>query len=398
MGPRSIPVLAATLLAGCTGPYSAPTVSAKTEGKPIAVRARAVALETIPEIITATGELSAEDIATISAKVAGRVEKLNVDLGSVVEQGQILAELEKDDYTFRVKQAEALVEQTRAQLGLQSVSDDKVDPMNTSAVRQAAASLKEARLIHKNSSELFRQGVVSNVDYERAGVALQAAEARHQAAIESVYQAQAQLLERRASLALARQQLADTVIRAPFRGAITRRQATAGEYLPVNAPVVTLVRQSPLRLRLEIPERLAVKVRPGQRIDVHLEGSTLTHAGTVVRLSPSIEAQNRSLLIEGHIPNEDNALRAGSFAQGTVTVDPLAQGVAAPAHSIITFAGVDRVFIVEGKAVTERIVRLGRRLDGDRVEIVSGLKAGDLLIAEPADNLSVGHAVEVNKF
>src|SRR5262245_58510972 len=146
MGLRPILIFAAILLAGCTGPYSAPTVSAKNEGKPIPVRAHAVALESIPEIITATGELSAEDTATISAKVAGRVEKLNVDLGSVVEPGQILAELEKDDYSFRVRQAEALVEQTRAQLGLQSVSDDKVDPMNTSAVRQASASLKEARL------------------------------------------------------------------------------------------------------------------------------------------------------------------------------------------------------------------------------------------------------------
>jgi RND family efflux transporter MFP subunit len=397
MGPRSIPVLAAILLAGCTGPYSAPTVSAKTEGKPVAVAARVVALEAIPEIITATGELSAEDIATISAKVAGRVEKLNVDLGSVVEQGQILAELEKDDYTFRVKQAEALVEQTRAQLGLRASSDDKVDPLNTSIVRQAAASLKEARLIHKNSTELFRQGVVSNVDYERAGVALQAAEARHQAAIESVYQAQAQLLERRASLALARQQLADTVIRAPFRGAITRRQATIGEYLPVNAPVVTLVRQSPLRLRLEIPERLAVKVRPGQRIDVHLEGSTLTHAGTVVRLSPSIEAQNRSLLIEGHIPNENNVLRAGSFAQGIVTVDAQARGIAVSVRSIMNFAGVDRVFIVENNAVAERIVKLGRRLPDDRVEIVSGLKAGDRVIGEPSDRLVAGQSVEVSR-
>ena len=398
MGLRSIPVLVAILLAGCTGPYSAPTVSAKTEGKAAAVRARAVALETIPEIITATGELSAEDIATISAKVAGRVEKLNVDLGSVVEQGQILAELEKDDYTFRVKQTEALVEQTRAQLGLPAGSDDKVDPLNTSTVRQAAASLKEARLLHKNSTELFKQGVVSNVDYERAGVALQGAEARHQAAIESVYQAQAQLLERRASLALARQQLVDISIRAPFRGAITRRQATVGEYLAINAPVVTLVRQSPLRLRLEIPERLAVRVRPGQRIDIHLEGSTLTHAGTVVRLSPSIEAQNRSLLIEGHIPNEDNALRAGSFAQGTVTVDAQARGVAVSVRSVMNFAGVDRLFIVESNAVAERIVKLGRRLPDDRVEIVSGLKPGDIVIAEPSDRLSAGQAVEVSKY
>ena len=337
-------------------------------------------------------------MATISAKVAGRVEKLNVDLGSVVEQGQVLAELEKDDYTFRVGQAEALVEQTRAHLGLPAGADDRVDPLSTSIVRQAEASLKEARLIHNNNTELFKQGVVSNVDYQRATVALQAAEARRQAAIEDVYQTQAQLVERRATLALARQQLSDTVIRAPFHGAITRRQATLGEYLPVNAPIVTLVRQTPLRLRLEVPERLAVKVRPGQRIDVRLEGSNVTRAGKVVRISPAIEAQNRSLLVEGEIPNEDSALRAGSFAEGTVTVNPQARGIAVPARAIMNFAGVDRVFIAQNNTIAERLVKPGRRLANDNIEIVSGLNPGDVVLTEPSDRLIVGQAVEVSRF
>src|SRR4029078_450632 len=125
----------------------------------------------------------------------GRVDKLRVDLGSVVWQGEILAELEKDDYTFRVKQAEALVEQTRAHLGLAPDAPDKVDPEQTSIVRQAAASLPEARLMYTNTQQRFKQGVVSNVDNERAGVALQAAEARRQAALEDVYQSLAQLVE-----------------------------------------------------------------------------------------------------------------------------------------------------------------------------------------------------------
>jgi RND family efflux transporter MFP subunit len=389
------PILA-LLLAGCSGPYSSPTVSAKNEGKPVPVRVLKASLQTIPEIITATGELSAEDTATISAKVAGRVEKLHVDLGSVVEQGQILAELEKDDYAFRVKQAEALVEQTRARLGLSEGSNDQVDPVNTSVVKQADASLKEARLMHANSVELYKQGVVSNVDFQRATVALQAAEARRQSAIESVYQAQAELLERRAALALARQQLADTTIRAPFHGAIIRRQATPGEYLPVNAPVVLLVRQNPLRLRLQVPERLSTRVRPGQRIDVHVEGSTLNRSGTVVRISPSIEAANRSLLVEAAIPNADSALRAGSFAEGVITVNPQAQGIAAPLRSIVNFAGVDRVFIVQNRTVVERIVKLGRKLDNGAVEVVSGLNPGDLLIAEPGEKLPAGQSVEVS--
>src|SRR5689334_22470668 len=143
--------LSALFLSGCSGPYSSPTVAAKNVAKPVPVRAFPVTLQTVPEIITATGELSAEDTATISAKVAGRIEKLYVDLGSVVVEGQPLAEIEKDDYTFRVRQAEAQVEQTRARLGLTG-ADDKVDPLETSAVKQAAASLKEARLIYNNST------------------------------------------------------------------------------------------------------------------------------------------------------------------------------------------------------------------------------------------------------
>jgi len=271
-----------------------------------------------------------------------------------------------------------------------------VDPLNTSIVKQAAASLKEARLIYGNSSELFKQGVVSNVDFQRAGVALQAAEARHQAAIESIYQARAELLERRASLALAKQQLADTTIRAPFRGAIIRRPATPGEYLPVNAPIVLLVRQNPLRLRLQIPERLSTRVRPGQRIDVHVEGLTMNRSGTVVRLSPSIEAANRSLLVEAEIPNPDNVLRSGSFAEGIITVNPQAQGIAIPPRAIVNFAGVDRVFIVQNKIVAERIVKLGRRLENGSVEIASGLNAGDLVISEPSEKLPAGQSVEAS--
>jgi len=400
MGSVSIPsrwwAVFSILLAGCSGPYSSPTVSAKNEGKPIRVHVFRASLQTIPEVITATGELSAEDTATISAKVAGRIEKLNVDLGSLVEQGQVLAELEKDDYAFRVKQAEAMVEQTRARLGLSDGSNDQVDPLNTSVVKQAEASLKEARLMYNNSSELFKQGVVSNVDFQRAGVALQAAEARHQAAVESVYQARAELLERRAALALAKQQLADTTILAPFRGAIIRRPATPGEYLPVNAPIVLLVRQNPLRLRLQIPERLSTKVRPGQRIDVHVEGLTVHRSGTVVRLSPSIEAANRSLLVEAEIPNPDNVLRAGSFAEGIITVNPQAQGIAVPPRAIVNFAGVDRVFIVQNKTVAERIVKLGRHLENGSVEITSGLNDGDLVISEPSEKLPAGQSVEAS--
>jgi RND family efflux transporter MFP subunit len=382
------------LLSGCSGPYSSGPVAAKESERPLAVRVQPAALESIPELITATGELLAEEAATISAKVPGRVEKLLVDLGSSVKQGQVLAELERDEYEVRVKQAEALVEQTRARLGISGQASDDVTPENTAMVRAAAASRKEATLIFANTSKLFKEGVVSRVDYEKGQVGVQAAEARYQGAIEEVAQLRAQLSERRAQVALTKQHLEDCTIRAPFAGAITRRNASLGEYLAVNAAVVMLVRQHPLRLRLEVPERQAARVRGGQRIDVRLEGTGGVRSGRVVRLSPAIEAQNRSLMIEGEIPNEDAILRPGSFAEATITVDPNARGFAVPAGAIVSFAGIERVFVVDGGTLDERVVRTGRRI-GERVEVLSGLKPGDQVVREATDRMAKGQRVTV---
>jgi RND family efflux transporter MFP subunit len=392
---HSLGVAAALAIAsGCSGPYSGLTTSAKNAEKPAAVRVVTVAEESLPETIAATGELFAEEQATISAKVPGRVARLNVDLGSQVEAGDILAELEKTDYEFRVRQAEALVEQTRARLGLGPNDGDQVDPAKTATVKMAAGALEAAKLEFTRIEGLTKEGIFSQSDYDKVRSTLRMAEARHQAAIEEVYQASAQLVERRAQLDLARQQLADTMIRAPFRGAITRRPAALGEYLAVNAPVVVLVRSHPLRLRLEVPERLAFKVRMGQRIDLRLEGAGLTRSGTVVRLSPAIEAQNRSLLVEGEIPNPDNVLRAGSFVEGQITVNPDARGIALPLQAVLTYAGVERVFVVQNGAAAERLVKTGRRLPGDRIEIVRGLRPGEAVVTEGNDRVAGGQKVD----
>ncbi len=394
------PILATSALwclsLSCTGPYSQQTVTAKADAR-VPVRVRQTALENIAEIVSATGELLAEDQATLRAKVAGRVSAIKVDLGSRAEQGDVVVELEKDDYLLRLKQAEAAVEQTRARLGLGPNDGDAVDPEKTALVRQAAASLKEARLMQANAAQLFKQGVVSNVDFQRAGVNLQAAEARHQGAIEEIYRTRAELLQRQQELALSRQQLADTVIRAPFRGAVTQRIATLGEYLAINAPAVVLVRWHPLRVRLQVPERQAFRVRAGQRIDITFEGQLVPRPGRVVRLSPAIEAQNRSLIIEGEMPNEDGRLRAGAFVEATITVNPNASGIAVNRASIINFAGVDRAFVVKDGKLAERIVRMGRRLEGDRIEIASGLEEGAALVVNPTDRFVPGQPVTVER-
>lgn len=394
-----LPLCLAVLLcaAGCSGPYSASSVKAREDAPAPDVRVQTVKLGIVPERIAAAGELLAEEQATLRVKVAGRVAKLYVDLGSRVEQGDPVAELERTDYELQVEQAEAAVAQTLARLGLRPGQSEDIDPAQTAIVRQAAASLREARLMHQNAKELFERGIVSNVDYQKAGVALQAAEARHQAAVEEVYRTRAELHQRRSELALAKQHLADTVVRAPFRGAVTQRLAALGEYLAVNAPVAMLVRWHPLRVRLQVPERQAFKVRAGQRIDISIEGVQAPRPGRVVRLSPAMEAQNRSLVIEGEIPNEEGHLRPGSFVEAVITVDPNAQGVAIPVSSVLSFAGVDRAFVVERGVLAERQLRLGSRLEGSLVEVLSGLQPGDALVVNPSDRFYAGQRVRVTE-
>ncbi len=385
------------LLTACSGPYSERKAAAKAEAAPMAVDTVLAASASLPTVVNANGELFAEELANISTKVPGRVVKLTVDLGSLVKTGDVLAELERDDYQYRLRQAEAQVEQIRVRLAIASQKDDLVDPERTAMVKEARAALEESRIVYDTTERLTQEGVVSRIEFERARARKQGLEARLQSALSEVLQMGSQLSERRAQLDLARQQLTDTVIRAPFDGAITKRVASIGEYLATNAPVVTLVRQHPLRVRLEVPERFAGQIHRGQAIDVRLEGSSLKRTGRVMRLSPSIEAQNRSLTVEGEIPNQDGLLRPGSFVEGSITVDAQALGITIPSAALVAFAGVERVYLVKSGALDDRIVKSGRRLTGERVEILEGLKDGDLVVAVANEKMAKGQKVLVKR-
>lgn len=394
-----LPILIAlaALSAACSGPYSEMAVSAgePTSAPQAEVRIERVEMATIPEIVAANGELYAEEEATLGPKVPGRVAKLHVDLGDVVKAGQVLAELERSDYEFRLRQSEALVDQTRAKLGILDQHDDAVVPEETAIVRHSAAELKEARFIFQTTETLANEGVLSKIDMEKAGVARDAAEAAYQGALEQVMQLRAELSERRAQLELIRQNLADCEVRAPFDGAVTERVASLGEYLPVNGPVVRVVRQDPLRLRLEVPERGAARVRIGQRIDLRVEGMRETPSGKVIRMSPAIDAESRSLLVEGAVPNPSGLLRPGAFAEGRITVNADAQGIAVARDSVLSFAGVERVFVVADGKLEDRVIRTGRLLTDDRVEVIEGLESGASVVRQVSDRLTPGQPARV---
>lgn len=365
--------------------------SAPTEARPV----KTTVASEIPmdRTISVTGTLAAYDQAMVGAKVPGRVRSITVDLGSVVKQGQLIAELDSQDYQLQLKQAEASLSQARARVGLSPEGgDEHVDIEDTSTVRQARALLDQARLKYERSQKLFAGGVISRAQFDADEADHKVALSKYQDALEEVRNRQALVVQRKSELEIARQRLADCVIHAPFDGVVQEKRTSVGEYLASGAAVVSIVKIDPLRLRAEVPERAARSAQQNAEVRVTVEGDPNSYVGRIVRLSPSITAQSRVLVVEAEVRN-NGQLRPGSFARADIVAEAGVPTLAVPSSAIVTFAGIEKILtIAEGKAL-EKPITTGRRF-GDWVEVVTGIKAADVVITNPG-NLQSGQPVVV---
>ena len=347
----------------------------------------------VGQTVTVNGTLAAYDHTTVSVKVPGRLKSISVDLGTVVRRGQVIAQLEPEDYKLRVQQAEAGLAQARARLGLTpDGTDDRVDPERTATVRQAQAVLDEARFNRSRAQKLVEQGVVSRAEFDSADSSYKVAQGRYQDALEEIRNRQALLSQRRSELALAAQQLAATSILAPLAGIVQEKRTSVGEYLAAGTPVVDIVQMDPLRLQAEVPERDAPNVRSGQNVRVTVEGDANVYLGQIRRLSPTIKEQNRMLIVEADVRN-NGRLRPGSFAHAEIVTSDTSMAVTVPSKAVVIFAGIEKVIIVENGKALEKPITTGRRIN-EWTEVLAGIKVGDSVVVDPG-NLQSGQAVNV---
>ena len=355
-----------------------------------------VTLKSIDRSITVMGSFDALERAVISSKVSGRLLSIPVDLGSSVKRGDLLAQIDPRDYELKLRQSEAALAQARAHLGLELTgADDRVDPTLTSFVQESTAVLVEAQANRDRVLELSQQGIVPQSQLETAIATFGVASNRYSIALEDAKQRQAMVLQRRAEWEIARQELQDASIEAPFEGVIQSRQANAGEYLNVGAPAVTLVRIHPLRLRLEVPERASAQIKLGQIVRATVTADERIHEGTLTRISPALNDQNRVLVVEADVPNRDGSIHPGAFARAQILTRPASDALVVPAAAIRTFAGIQKVFVVDGNTAVEKEVTLGSKAD-QWVEVLTGIEEGDTVVVSPG-NLRGGDRVAVTQ-
>ena len=350
----------------------------------------------LPRHLAATGALAAQEELVLGLEVGGRLATLGVDVGDRVEPGAVLAALDDRDLQLASQRASAAVAAAEARIGVPSgASLERFDVEQTPAVREAKAVLIEAGLNRDRVATMVEQNMQSGRELDAAEATRAVAESRLQRARDDVRTQIADAALRRVEVAQAEKRLVDSRVVAPWAGRVAARHVTAGQVVAAGAPVVTLLRTEPLRLQLRVPDRAAAEVAVGQVVRFTVDGpaAVMEREGRVVRIGPSIERGDRTQLVEAEVGNADGALVVGAFCRARIVTAPAQPVLAVDQRSVVSFAGVDRVFVVEPRSKTDptpvakgRIVELGRTIAGkagpEQFEVLRGIAAGDRIVAD----------------
>lgn len=398
---RPFPVLG--MVAVLTLSFAAAACSTQAEGAresdPAAV-VEALEIEVTPvesspvdRFLRVTGSLVADEQAEVSAETSGRVEATPVERGTRVTQGAVLVRISAAETTAQLEEAEANAAQIEARLGLEA--GQPFDPSRVPDVMNAKAALELAEAEFNRIKSLLDQKVVSQSEYDQRRMQVEAARQQYQVAMNSAQQSYRSRDAARARISLARKSAADTLVRAPFSGVVAERLVSVGDYVSRGMRVATVVRVDPLRVELTIPEQYVSFVTVGQQVRLTVDAYPGEEFAATIRfVSPSLRADQRAMTVEAITDNHDGRLKPGLFATASIRQTDPAPGLLVPATAVETISGTSRVYVVTGGRAEERIVTLGETA-GDRVELTSGVAAGDIVAAAPRGRLTDGRSVRI---
>ena len=400
-------------LAGCAPP--ADPAAAAAPPPPVAVTVAPVAVRAVQRSVAAVGTLNGYDDVTLAPKVDGRVAVVRADVGDVAVPGTTLLELDPTDYRLAVAEAREALAAELAKLGLTELPPGDVNVEAVPAVRRAEVSLEDAARRLRMRKELFGKQAASKDEFELAETDLRLAEATK---VQTVTEARAVVASarlRKAALDTAEQKLRDCKLTVPvpagwaawaavtgpgftpLRYAVAQRLVGEGEM--VRAMPVTnayrLVIDHVLKLRAAVPEQFEPEVRVGQACEVTVDAYPgRVFPGRVARKYPTIDPQSRTFQAEVAVPNAGGKLRCGGFAKAAILTrtDPAVTTV--PPTAVVTFAGVNKVFVAAGDRAKAVEVGVGTR-DRDWVEVTGDLPPGAQVVTSGQTQLVDGSEIRI---
>ena len=386
-------VCAIALLAGCN---RQPPVQAKQDTGPIPVRVSPVAVRDLQRVVESVGTLFPYEEVVISSEIDGRVMEVTADLGDRIEKNQILVRVSEEEQKYLLAQNEAQLRQALERLGLRKEDERVQDIRETPEVRRAQADLFDAEQRFKRVRSLVDQGIGSRQDLDQAQARFQSLQAAYDTTLNQTRNLIQEVERTKAQLNLQRKRLRDTSIRSPFSAYVKERQVNVGQFVQMNTPVFTLVKTDPIRLRIEVPERMAPWVKVGQNAEVTLEAyPDRQFQGKIWRISPTVEQSKRTFIVEALIANPGGDLKPGSYAKARVRTDKSDRIKLIPRRAVNYVFGSNKAYVVDEENIIQaRDLKLGDNF-GDDVEVIEGLKEKERVAVTQVQRLDTGVHVRI---
>lgn len=384
--------------AGCGRPETG-AIAAEGESAAVAVAATSVVAESITRLIRVSGTLVAQEKAEVSAEINGRVIATPIERGSPVGVNAELIRISPAEVVAQADEAEANVAQIEARLGIRNGETFDVERVPEVASAKAARQLAQAEL--ERAKQLSERQLLSAADFDQRAAQSESAARQYDTARNAALQQYQSLVAARARASLAKKAVADATVRSPFSGVVDERLVSVGDFVTRGMKVATVLRVDPLRVELTVPALFVSEVATGRTVTLEIDaypGETFT--GHVRYVSPALNAESRALIVEAEVANEGVRLKPGFFATAHIEQARREEALMVPASAIRTVAGTPRVFVVAGNAsdrrAEERVVATGQPV-GDKVEVTSGLAAGEQIVATGLDRVVDGVRLTVTR-
>lgn len=391
------PALVALFLLGCGRQAEAPADRSSQDHVPVRVR-KAQRVEH-PGQVRVSGSVEADSTRNLSFPIAGRVERVLVEEGQRVNQGQILVELERTDYEYALEAASG-----QEAAALATLEKAKEGPRRQER-EQARIDFERWNDEYNRMKTLFEKKSLPENDFRKVEAAWKAATERYEMAREGARQedkaASAGLLRQaRAQMAASRKRLDDTMLRSPIGGYIGMRRVDAGEVVAAGQPLVSVLNLHPVKVRVGIPESSIGLVRAGQaaRITIPALGSQV-FPGTVELVGVSAEPTSRTYPVKISAANPETMMRAGMIAEAVITGDQPVSILTLPPDAIVRDPqGATYVFVYypDQMRVYRKRVETGAS-SGSEVEILSGLTGEEQIVVAGQTRVREGSSVQLEE-
>lgn len=390
-------------------------------------------IENMPTYFEATGTLASDAQTDVAPTVGGKITAVNFDIGSYVQKGSPLVQIDNRDAQIRLEQANAQVlqaqsnilqaqsnvqqaqtnvQQVRAQLGLPE--SQTFDVNQVAEVKTARSALDFAEKEFVRNERLLESGDVSRSIFDQKKTARDQAQAQLQTATNTANQrfaaiktAQAQVNSAQSGVRTAeaardaaqtqvesaRKAITDTTVYAPISGYISERVADVGEFASTTQKLATIVRTSVLRLRIDVPEQSIGLVKNGQGITLQTSAyPDRNFSGVVTRTAPNLNVTSRTLTVEAEVENGEGLLKPGQFATVRIAQSTPKPTVMIPVTAVRADGDTNKVFVVKDGRAEERIVKTGL-LENNLIEIQQGVQENESVVTSNLNQIYDGVTV-----